>query len=37
MQFKKDLCRCVDEETNCEGEQSQCQYPLGKKSYEEDI
>jgi len=29
-------CKCVDDLTDCNGDEKKCEYPKGKKSYEED-
>jgi hypothetical protein len=36
LEHNKLRCRCVDEETNCEGIDENCNFILGKKSYEDD-
>lgn len=30
-------CRCIQEKTNCNGQEENCENLLGKKSYEEDL
>jgi hypothetical protein len=30
-------CRCVQEETNCNNNEENCEYPLGRTSYEEEL
>lgn len=30
-------CRCVQDNTNCNGNEEKCEYPYGRKSYEYDI
>jgi len=37
LYHNKGQCRCIQEETNCEGLNYNCSNPLGKKSYEEDL
>lgn len=33
----KSQCRCVQEETNCEGKESDCNYKAGKECYLADL
>lgn len=33
----KGQCRCVQEETNCNGDEKNCENKLGKKCYEDDL
>jgi len=30
-------CRCIQEECNCFGNEEECDNPIGKKSYEQDL
>jgi hypothetical protein len=37
LECNKLRCKCVDDLTDCEGNEKDCNYPIGKKSYEDDI
>lgn len=37
LYHNKSQCRCVQEETNCEGLTYYCENPNGKKAYEDDL
>ncbi len=33
----KNICQCVQEETDCNGNVDKCNYPIGKITYEFDL
>jgi hypothetical protein len=37
LYHKEEQCRCVQTETNCRGDENNCEYEFGRESYEADL